>query len=349
MQNNLGTSLYPGSFQEIPSCIQEGSLVFTSAHIPEAQSDPSKLKDLVDQLHARKAKVMCDVDDQTASQYGFDSLDEFARAMDLDILRLDFGFTLEEIDQIAFRIPVALNASTIETETKKWLLARHPSLLFVHNFYPRPETGLDLETFCTMNEGVPAANLSVFIPGDEVLRGPLFQGLPTLESHRHGAPYVAWTQFKRLGIDQILVGDPGLSERELNFIQQAMQGCYLIPVLLEDFADSSILDKPFTIRADSPKTLRRLAESRLMHDPAKLIAPSNTVRRVRGSLCQDNESYGRYAGEIMITTSDYPADDKVNVIGRVHPRYAELLDFIPNGAKIQLVQADQYDLNKLYK
>lgn len=337
MPNNLGTSLYPGSYQELPSYIQEGSLVFTSAHIPEVQSDPALLKNLVDQLHARKAKVMCDVDDQSASRYGYGSLVSFAKTMNLDILRLDFGFSLEEIDQIASLIPVALNASTIETETKKWLIARHPDLLFVHNFYPRPETGLDLETFLKMSEEIPPKNLLVFIPGDESLRGPLFQGLPTLESHRHLSPYIAWCHFQSLGIDQILVGDPGISQRELDWIQQAMNGIYSIPVVLEDFADPQILEKAFTIRPDSPKTLRRLAESRLMNGQNHSIVSQNTIARVRGSLCQDNEGYGRYAGEIMITTSDYPADEKVNVIGHVDSRYVQLLDFIGNGAKIQLV------------
>lgn len=333
---HLGASLYPGFAQEIPSCVQEGSLVFTSAHIPELESNPESLKNLVDQLHERKAKVICDVDDQTAQKYGYFTLIEFAQAMNLDCLRLDFGFSLEEIDEIASKLSVALNASTIDTQTKRWLIGRHPEILFVHNFYPRPETGLDLETFLAMSEGVPAANLAVFIAGDECLRGPLYQGLPTLESQRKLPPYVAYCQLKQMGIEKILVGDPGLSLQQLDWINQAIEGIYSIPVLFDDPAFEVYAGKVFTIRTDSPKRLRRLAESRQMQSDTPSIPPFHTTRRVRGSICQDNEGYGRYAGEIMLAAGDYPADEKVNVIGHVHPDYLPLLDCIDNGARIQL-------------
>src|SRR5699024_11291014 len=56
-----------------------------------------------------------------------------------------------------------------------------------HNYYPRPETGLDKLEFINMNKWLKEKGITVmaFVPGEGDLRGPLFEGLPTLEDHRY--------------------------------------------------------------------------------------------------------------------------------------------------------------------
>lgn len=51
----------------------------------------------------------------------------------------------------------------------------------------------------------------------------------------------------------------------------------------------------------------------------------------------DNRLYGRYSGEIQLVRQDLPADGRVNVIGRVAPRYQLLMDCIQRGSRFCMV------------
>nr|WP_257785805.1 DUF871 domain-containing protein [Planococcus halocryophilus] len=67
-----------------------------------------------------------------------------------------------------------------------------------------------------------------------------------------------------------------------------------------------------------------------------LLKPENTIIRIKGSITVDNERYGRYRGELQITKRDLPADDKVNVIGKVIEEDLALLTSIKGGVKFQI-------------
>lgn len=62
------------------------------------------------------------------------------------------------------------------------IAAAGPQVMAMHNFYPRPETGLDKAFLQESTDALHAAGLQVlgFVPGDCELRGPVFAGLPTL-------------------------------------------------------------------------------------------------------------------------------------------------------------------------
>lgn len=47
----------------------------------------------------------------------------------------------------------------------------------------------------------------------------------------------------------------------------------------------------------------------------------------------------RYQGEIELLRNDFPADTRVNVIGRVDEHYVELIDLIGRGTRFMLVPA----------
>ena len=56
-----------------------------------------------------------------------------------------------------------------------------------------------------------------FIPGDADLRGPLYEGLPTLEDHRHSAPFDAHLDLiTNCSVEKVLVGDLNLTEKTLS-------------------------------------------------------------------------------------------------------------------------------------
>lgn len=340
MSSKTGISLYPSQYKgkPLPDWLQPGSLVFTSAHIPEDdEADRQNLKEIICQAHEKKALVVCDVDGQTPEEFGFETIRDFQKALDIDILRLDDGFSEEEMLELAAISPIAINASTTSKDMVKKLLAANGNTLFVHNFYPRPETGLDLETFEQLNEAIPPENLVVFVNGDEELRGPLYKGLVTLEEQRHRPVYMNWRQMRHLGIDHILIADPGVSQKQMDLILKDQEGLTSIPAVLDE-SSQDLYGVPFTIRQDSPKGLKRLAESRAYGKKGQPIVPDHTLPRNKGSITRDNEKYGRYSGEIMIAARDYPADEKVNVIGHILEGWEDLSQYVDNGGKIQFVR-----------
>src|SRR5699024_12672864 len=56
-----------------------------------------------------------------------------------------------------------------------------------------------------------------FIPGDEELRGPLYQTLPTIEDHRQQSPFASYMEMKMVGrVDKILIGAVAISSSTLD-------------------------------------------------------------------------------------------------------------------------------------
>ena len=76
----------------------------------------------------------------------------------------------------------------------------------MHNFYPRPETGLDEDYLKERTALLQQYGFKViaFIAGTGRKRGPLQEGLPTLEAHRYLPPlYACADLILNDGIDQV--------------------------------------------------------------------------------------------------------------------------------------------------
>lgn len=117
-----------------------------------------------------------------------------------------------------FRIVV--NASTVSSdEIASWREAGADVTRFAacHNFYPKPYTGLALEDIARVNLRLAALGFEImaFVPGDANVRGPVFEGLPTVEAQRGRASKVALNMLELAhgaDCDIVLVGDPDLSD-----------------------------------------------------------------------------------------------------------------------------------------
>lgn len=345
--SNLGFSVYCSTFKEIetrlPSYVQEGALVFTSLHIAEEMNE-SYFQDVDAMLKSLKKmgfKIVCDVSKKTLEMFNYTDILKFKEDYGIDYLRIDYGFNIDELINLAQSVKICLNASTITEEECIKLLQIDPDILFIHNYYPRPETGLDGETFDDMNAMLIKhhAKIMAFINGNEVLRGPLHEGLVTLEQHRYHDPYVNYLDLcLNHGIENILVGDSIIDMKSFERITLFnSQQVITLPVVLDE-PYHNLYNKKFTIRSDSPKGLKRLAESRGYAVAGERIKPDNCISRKKGSIVMDNERYLRYSGEIMITAADYPQDDRVNVIGEIHEDYLGLLDCIKNGCTILFIK-----------
>lgn len=334
MSKRLGFSVYVSHFDRqkpfLKQLTDQQFLIFTSLHISEEMDQEyiDKVESMCRWLSERDFYVIADVSPVTIETFDEPSLGALAKRLKLDNVRLDYGFDLKVIEQNE-ELDLTFNASTVQMNE---LPSRQ--VLYMHNFYPRPETGLEAEQLMTMNQVVRSVKgeLAAFISGDEESRGPIFEGLPTLEVHRHQAPYAQYVDLvKRYEIDKVFVGDVRLSQKELNLILDYMHDQRIrIPVDFSE-ADDYLYNQPFTVRVDSPSTLIRVQESREYAQPGRRVVPQDTEERTRGAVTLDNETYKRYSGEVQITKKDYPADKRVNVIGRISPAYHLLLDNLKGG------------------
>lgn len=344
--NPLGYSVYLSGFDKAAEFLDQpeetGIEIFTSLHISEEFSDDycEKAKRICRWLADRGYKVMADVSKKTISQFNETDMVRFAEKMGISSLRIDYGFSEEEMLIISRKIPIVVNASTIDEGSAYRIVNAGGNISAMHNFYPRPETGLSCEFFAKSTEMLRNLGIPVytFIPGDKEKRGPIYAGLPTLEKHRYWPPLAAYADFLyNFNVDRIFVGDIMLSSKEREYIKNFEKNNILpVPAKLDE-KYSSLYGKVFTSRPDSPGGAVRLAESREYSCFGSKIEAENTIVRKKGSITTDNILYGRYSGEIQILRDNYPADERVNIIGNVETTYLPLVDCIPNGSKIMLV------------
>lgn len=341
MYKSLGFSVYVSTFDQQKEMLkrQIGSegFIFTSFHIIE-EMDQAYLKkavEMCDWLYENGFSIIADVSPKTLDYFNEPDLATFAEIMHLTVLRLDYGFTDKQIEILSKKLSFVYNASTMDFD--KILSTKQP-IYAMHNFYPRPETGLDQSLFRSINDKLihHSVEIMAFIPGDQEKRGPIYEGLPTLEHHRDLLPYLAYLDLvQNYQIDHIFVGDVRISDQQAQLIE-AYQKSGVIQIPVHWIEESmSLNDQVFTIRVDSPQGLMRLQESRGYASIGEEIKPQNCYERKRGMITMDNIKYRRYSGEVQILRQDYPKDPRVNIIGELDPSYVTIIDSIKNGDRIQ--------------
>lgn len=345
MFKKIGYSIFPATWQQqktqLSSLFCEESAIFTSLHIEEEFSDDyaASTLEMLSFCTSLGYKIIADVSPRTLQLFNCHSLKELSKTLNLDILRVDYGFSLDEIVEASKTVSICLNASTLQESWLHILKSLPQQFYAMHNYYPRPETGLDVQQFQEKNLSLSAFGIQAiaFIPGDQTKRGPLFEGLPTLESHRKLPPYTAFASMVLTHkIEQVFVGDGTISDQQSNWIREVCANqIYTIPIILDDDY-KHLIDEIYTIRFDSPSNLIRFQESRAYATQGMPIVPHKCQNRDKGTLTIDNLNYKRYSGEIQLTKDDFPSDKRVNVIGFVPKEYHALLDALPNGTKIRL-------------
>lgn len=351
----LGISVYlsesiEGQREYIQKLSDKGfQSIFTSLHIPE--DNPNLFKERLIELGAiakkNEMELIADISPKSLQYLGYtwDTADQLL-SWGLTGLRIDYGVEESTIAQLSNKMKIALNASTITEESLLRLKSFGLNVSSVeawHNFYPRPETGLDRGDFHEQNQWLKSEGLKVmaFIPGDKKRRGPLYKGLPTLEDHRALSPFTSFCDLKfKEKVDKILVGDFELSDFALEqFSALHHEGYFLIRAksFIEDKGVLNILENIQTNRLDSARDCIRSMESReyglIGKNP---VEPFHMIKRNVGSITVDNKNYGRYQGEIQITKSNLDADEKVNVIGRVVEEDIPLLKYVKGGNKFKI-------------
>lgn len=316
--------------------------IFTSLHIPE--DDPSlyteRLRTLGQLAQQLEMELVADIAPTSLAALG-KTWDDAETLTEWGVtgLRVDYGVTPKQVADLSRQLMIALNASTVTAEELDAMKAEGLVLKNVeawHNFYPRPETGLDRNWFNDKNAWLHGQGIRVqaFIPGDGSLRGPLHATLPTLEDHRGQAPFACYLELET-SVDRILIGDPGLSESSMRQFAAYQEG--VIVLRATGTGDDPLLKSIQTNRMDPARDVIRSVESRAYGRPDNgWLEPAILSDRPVGSVTIDNLRYGRYAGEVQLTKRNLAPDERVNVIGRIIEADRSLLQQIGPGGRFRL-------------
>lgn len=328
--------------------------IFTSLHIPEADyaqiiSQFEQVLNLAKQLEMR---VIADISPNAYGYLGIATNDLGAfKRLGLSGIRLDYGFKPEQIAAYSNNsagLLIELNASTATAEFITQIMAagaNPANLSACHNYYPRKNTGIGIEVLLRKNALFKHYNIpiSAFIALTEAKRGPLYEGLPTLEFTREMSPRIAVQILLQLGIDNVFVGDACASMDVLTQIGQLDSA--VIELELAKFSANpcyaELLNGIHTNRPDAAEDVVRSQESRLMllenSYVSRKINPECCTLRPRGSVCVDNLHYLRYSGELQICKRDLPSDQRVNLVGELTADSCYLLDYIGDNQQFKLV------------
>ena len=329
--------------------------VFSSIHLPElALKDQGEmLEELARTANHLGMELTVDIGGGEIGQLLADSqMCARVRSAGIGLLRLDYGFCTEQAGALYNRLGIkgfVVNASIYDREeaeaVKKNLTAidSRLELRACHNFYPRPETGLDREFFNEQNRIFAELGLITYacIPGKSYPRPPLGLGLPTLEQHRGmNLEQVCVDLVCSPGIGGVMAADEFFNETELACVARAVnREALTLQIRLEtgvgQVERELILGTSHHIRYDSNRQVLRSRTSREMSRIGAKVAPGLTGERRRGMVTVDNERYGRYSSEVQILLADLEADSRVNCCGQISEEDMWKLDFYRQGFDYQ--------------
>ena len=128
MYRPLGFSVYLSNFEKIKDRLSDGkpaeTLVFTSLHIAEEMDEDyvENIEEMLKFLKENSYRIIADVSKRSLKAFKVDTLLELKEKFDLDILRIDYGFSEEEILDFARDNPVGINAVEVQISGVKLCL-----------------------------------------------------------------------------------------------------------------------------------------------------------------------------------------------------------------------------------
>ena len=317
--------------------------VFTSIHLPEY----SLLQQLecLNIIAARAEKYHFYITVDIGGHYipevlGNEKYLSMLKSADVDFIRLDYGFDKNQVGELYKKINnrgFVVNASIYRKDEVSEVINNLKSLdekleiRACHNFYVRNETGIDETTAIRQDSYFKEYDMPVCycIPSYSNPRGPLFEGLCTLEKHRHKTISEVLTDLViNYDVQYVMMADEWLSEDEFREFEETYEELSRplndeeeIHVKLDETVSRQekniVLNKAHVFRYDSPYDFLRSQSSRQMAELASVIRPGNTGKRAKGAITIDNERYRRYSGELQVVMTETESDDRVNVVGVV--------------------------------
>lgn len=306
---------------------------FTSLHIPEENGVEYKkdIRRMLDSCFEGGLQLIVDVGPETLGKLGVSSIEALENT-GITHVRLDYGFSPQETVRIAEKFHVVFNASTItETDIREWKMAGADFTRFTacHNFYPKQFTALSMENVRETNRRLRWLGFETmgFVPGNKELRGPLQEGLPTVEEHRGRRDEVLLNMLELFydGMcDAVLIGD--VDVREKDWKDMAALSHNYVRLRAEIRPEYSFVRG--IIHHDRSDSSAQVFRSRESRQYKQRILPEKICGRPAGSISLSNEKYRRYMGELEVARVDLPADERLNIIGQVSPEDTRYLAYI---------------------
>ncbi len=348
---NTGISLYLSTAEEkneeiIARAADAGiRCAFTSLHIPEEgrMNINDAARNLLSTCKRYGLELILDVGPDMAEDLGCSSLYDLEN-WGVTHIRLDDGYSPQQAAELSHAFHIVFNASTVSArEIALWEKSGADLTRFTacHNYYPKPWTGLSLEHVARINRRLKMHGFQTmaFVPGDETLRGPLYEGLPTIEEHRRSRDIMknALELFMDADCDMVLVGDIDLSENSWTIWADISAGFVSLPVEM-DSRYNYLAEMIHHDRRDFSDYIFRSVESRSLSVPGQaLLEPAQQTESAVGDIRFSNSEYKRYQGELEIARTPLPPDGKINVIGHLKKDALKYLPYLRNDLGVRFV------------
>lgn len=347
--NSYGISLYLGTGiiknTEIIKKAKDAKVkyAFTSLHLPEENiSDYNKeVEALLSLCKDAGIELIVDIGPRTIEKLGLPDIYSLKNTP-ITHIRVDYGFTNQEIADLSKDFHIVFNASTLsidDLESLRALKVDFSKFSGCHNFYPKPLTGLSVDKVREINNRLHNYGVKTigFVPGDKERRGPLHLGLPTVEEHRNNDLLEAVLQLRSLGqCDIILIGDVDVKEETWTKLKHLNENYIELEADIdEDY--SYVRELIHHDRPDSSEYIIRSQESRGYATQGKPFEKEGVKPRTKGSISVGNIEYLRYSGELEIARIDLEEEEKVNIIGHIRNEHLKYLSYIDEGMGFRLI------------
>ena len=324
---NLGEQVVTQVLEEMKAARQ--TVAFTSFQLPEHPLEIADMTRLVELARSYEVDLIPDIAHKDLTKENIAAL----KNAGLSHLRLDEFGDEAFIERCGKAFTLVVNASTF-TNREYQLLERlgfAKQIIACHNYYPKVYSGISLKKFTAINKKLQELGIKVlaFIPGDEPLRGPLHEGLTTVETHRGIDKRLAICELIGAHTDMILVGDTFIHESTQKVMKEFQAGF----VSLKAQVPVELTGKVLHDRIDASDFVYRVLGTRGV---ALFDGEVSTTTRTVGEINQANAEYGRYKGEIEITKESLPSDARQNVIGHLLPSEIAVFKALPEGIDIRL-------------
>ncbi|CAM3082432.1 MupG family TIM beta-alpha barrel fold protein [Streptobacillus ratti] len=308
--------------------------VFTSLNVQEEDVDKEKqINEIIELCLENDLKLIVDINGNSKN---------ILKTNKNVYYRIDDGYTLDEIIDFSKNNKVVLNSSVLSEKDLEYMKSKKvdfTNILSLHNFYPKKYTGISLEFLKEQNRKYSNYGIlnMAFISGDEK-RGPVFEGLPTLEEHRNKRILTSALELFNNDTDVVLVGDIDLKEENWKELEYLTKG--IIPLRI---SKKVLINKIFEDRIDSSDYVVR----NMVHDRKEfekyIFENINRDELISGEEIEigdvlvSNEMYKRYSGELEIALKKLGIDEKRDKLTKIICEDLELLKYIKKYKKFVFI------------
>lgn len=292
------------------------SFVFTTINMPEENDELKKdISKVVELCKKNKMKLIVDINANSK---------KYIKDYENVYYRIDDGLSNDEIIALAKNNYVVLNSTTLDEEDLKYFKLKgvdFSKLYSLHNYYPKVYTGVSLKFLKKRNEIYKKYGLKTmaFIPGD-LKRGPIFEGLPTVEEHRYMDILQASLELIANDTDVILLGDLNIKEENWERLKYLLKG--IVPLRINK---NILKNRIFENRRDYSNYVVRNIKRDIVLDT--IVEIDKNIEK--GDILVTDEKGLRYKGDLEIALKNLnKLNDGRRIVASVIDKDKGLLDYL---------------------